>query len=91
MSNKNEVYYIEDIHPDDSYYEKRHWLIGKPISKDAEICIWEVGYPKYGWVYIYNAGLSDEEGDIDTFYAVKLTTATPPVKPFWQKLFTWSW
>lgn len=88
MNKNNEVYYIEDIHPVDGFYDDRHFLIGKQI---INIGIDEEEWIE-GWKGTYSGDVVCNDADWNgmVFYAVRLTSI-PPKKSFLQKLFTWSW
>lgn len=84
MSNENEVYYIEDIHPRDGWYEDRDKWIGKEITN--------VVFDPIEWIPGWKGTSSFKSKGfhaIGIFYAVKVRKVEK--KSFWQKLFTWSW
>lgn len=86
MSNENEVYIIEDIHPSDAFHGDMD-LIGRKITFDDGLQIWETNLmtPTKGWAW--GECIVEGRPDADCFHAIKVR----PVKSFWQKLFTWSW
>ena len=78
MSNENEVYIIEDIHPMDATYHRKDEIIGTPITNvQIDNMEWIAGWKGT------SRGYSEVCGGV--FFAVKLSP-TPPKKSFWQKL-----